>query len=644
MDDAAGKLSLDGNQIFIAGGIDFESEQTLAIRIRATDQGGLRMEQVLVIAINDRNEPPIIDSATLSVPENSPNGMSLGVVAGRDPDAGSVLNWSISDGNSSGAFTINSLTGAISIARTDTLDFESVTRFILTLIAEDNGGLAATGSMTINIIDVNEPPANIELGSSTVAGGLPGGTRVGVFETLDPDSGDRFAYAFVPGTGSTDNASFAIVGNELRTRFPLDVARKPRYSIRIRSTDAGGQWIEKSLEIRVYGRAGRPTSLTTRAGNRQARLVWTTFADGISTATTTIVTGLANNTPYRFRVAAINLAGTGEFITTTTQTIPRAIPDPPFELSGTAGNGRVNLVWKPPASSGGTAIRFYTIELSLDGGTTWRVVANNSPRTSSAVVSGLLNGLAYRFRVSAVNLLGASWPSEPSQPLTPKGAPASPVGLAGTPGDRQVLLSWQPPASNGGEAIDDYVIQLSRNNGVSWTTLDDGNSSIPSMLIVGLINGENYLFRVAARNILGVGVYSLNSPAIRPRTTPDAPTIIGGTIGSGQVVLYWNAPTTNGGSPIVDYAIQYSIDQGQSWMSFPRTASSATLAVVTGLTNGVGYVFRVAAINVAGPGPYSTVSAAFIPRGLSRSASAGSDDNGLPLFNNPSKRWPLGPV
>ena len=43
------------------------------------------------------------------------------------------------------------------------------------------------------------------------------------------------------------------------------------------------------------------------------RKTWITITDGVSTATTATVTGLTPRVTYRFRVAAVNVVGTGSF-------------------------------------------------------------------------------------------------------------------------------------------------------------------------------------------------------------------------------------------------------------------------------------------------------------------------------------------
>ncbi|MFM6604172.1 MAG: calcium-binding protein, partial [Dolichospermum sp.] len=97
----------------------------------------------------------------------------------------------------------------------------------------------------------NKAPTNLTLSTSTIAENQAIGTGVGNFTTTDPDTGDTFTYSLVTGTGSTDNASFTIVGNQLRTSSVFDFETKNSYSILVRTTDQGGLTFDKQFTIGV---------------------------------------------------------------------------------------------------------------------------------------------------------------------------------------------------------------------------------------------------------------------------------------------------------------------------------------------------------------------------------------------------------
>jgi hypothetical protein len=65
--------------------------------------------------------------------------------------------------------------------------------------------------------------------------------------------------------------------------------------------------------------------------------------------------------------------------------------------------------------------------------------------------------------------------------------------------------------------------------------------------------------------------------------------------------------------PLTDYSVQFSTDGGSTWTTATDAVSTATSATITGLTNGVAHVFRVAGINGIGTGAYSTASAEVTP-------------------------------
>jgi titin len=267
------------------------------------------------------------------------------------------------------------------------------------------------------------------------------------------------------------------------------------------------------------------------------------------------------------------------------------------------GSGEVKLTWSAP-DNGGSAITDYLIQSSTDG-VTWTTVDDGVSTVPAFNAQGLTNGTAYWFRVAATNAFGTG-SSSAIATATPAWKPAAPAGLttavAPTSGvsSGQVKLTWTTTAGNGA-AITDYLIQRS-TDGVTWTTLADGVSPTPAFTAGGLTNGKAYRFRVAAVNAVGSGSWSASVTAV-PRWKPAAPGGLRAVAGARRVTLTWNAPASNGAA-ITDYVIQRSPD-GKRWTTVRDGVSTARSSIVTGLTNGVAYRFRVAAKNAVGVGPWS---------------------------------------
>jgi len=246
-----GSFQIVGSQLQTAAIFSYETQNSYSIRIRTTDLGGLWYEEVFTITLNDVNEPPVVNNQAFSVDENSPNDTVVGTVAATDPDIGDSITYTIISGDPSGAFTINSNTGEITVADDSQLDYKTTPSFALEVEVEDTGFLTDTATITIDINDVNEAPMDIALDSSDVDENQPAGTTVGNLSTSDPDIGDTHTYTLIAGPGAIDNGSFQIVGSQLQTAAIFSYETQNSYSTRIRTTDLGGLWYEEVFTITV---------------------------------------------------------------------------------------------------------------------------------------------------------------------------------------------------------------------------------------------------------------------------------------------------------------------------------------------------------------------------------------------------------
>ncbi|WP_155593415.1 InlB B-repeat-containing protein [Lysinibacillus cavernae] len=97
----------------------------------------------------------------------------------------------------------------------------------------------------------NSPPTDIKLDPATVEENQPTGTTVGTLSATDPDAGETLTYSLVAGQGDTNNSSFSIYGDQLKTESMFDYETNSSYSVRIRVTDKGGLFYEKEFTISV---------------------------------------------------------------------------------------------------------------------------------------------------------------------------------------------------------------------------------------------------------------------------------------------------------------------------------------------------------------------------------------------------------
>lgn len=71
-----------------------------------------------------------------------------------------------------------------------------------------------------------------------------------------------------------------------------------------------------------------------------------------------------------------------------------------------------------------------------------------------------------------------------------------PTNISEVDGDRFVQLAWDAPVAN----VTDYIIEYKLISSASWSTYNDGVNSQTNAKVQGLLNDNDYQFRITARN------------------------------------------------------------------------------------------------------------------------------------------------
>ncbi|MEZ5996460.1 MAG: cadherin domain-containing protein [Hyphomonadaceae bacterium] len=246
VNDAGGRFSMTGDGWLKVGSatsttpLNFEAGANPTIRIRATDAGGLWVEENFVINIQDVNESPFLAAMSFNVSEAAPGaGQTLiGTVgdyysdldtasANKNPRYSFVLaNGTTSQVDASGKFSIDATTGQIKLQ--NAVNYEDPTlsnhRYAATARVRDQGGagLYYDRAFYINVTNVNEAPVVTGEGQATDPDGTTAFTWriVSVTSGMDPAG----SYTINPTTGIVSGGYY---GSYQNTEWVRVVARDP---------------------------------------------------------------------------------------------------------------------------------------------------------------------------------------------------------------------------------------------------------------------------------------------------------------------------------------------------------------------------------------------------------------------------------
>ena len=243
-------LSFDASTRTFSGTPDNDNIGTVPVTLTVTDpSGAVATDNFEIVISNVNDDPTSLSLSSNAMDENLAVGTVISSLSSTDVDAGddvftyALVSGAGDDDNSQFTIVDNELKLASSA------DFETKTSYAVRIRTTDGFEGSRTESFTISVNDVNEIATDMALSTDNLAENVAQDTQIAALSTSDPDAGDSHTYTLVAGDGDTDNASFAIVDNNLVTVDSFDFETKSSYSVRIRTTDANGLSYEEQFSL-----------------------------------------------------------------------------------------------------------------------------------------------------------------------------------------------------------------------------------------------------------------------------------------------------------------------------------------------------------------------------------------------------------
>ena len=291
-----------------------------------------------------------------------------------------------------------------------------------------------------------------------------------------------------------------------------------------------------------YVTKGENVKVTNNPSNAATVRVVDSSGKILSSSTVTLGTATLNVGKYTFPLSAnINIYDSNNTLIASSPasiyggdvfsvTSLATVSQPPTKLNATAiSSSQISLSWTAPSDNGGSAITGYNVYRGTTPGGESSTPIVTGVTSTTYTDAGLTNGQTYYYKVTAVNSVGESAPSNEA------GAKPAPP---------QISLSWTAPSNNGGSAITGYKIYRgATSNGEGATPIVTVSSSTLSYNDTGLVSGQTYYYKITAVNAVGESPPSNEASAIA--TSPSSQISMAWAV-SPQINVSWKAPSDNG--------------------------------------------------------------------------------------------------
>ncbi|WAR18645.1 FAT4-like protein [Mya arenaria] len=264
------KVSSDGNLFTSPEAVlDYEDSTRLALTVTVSDSGNLTLSKAFDVIVLDVNDIPTKLSLTNNeIKEGASSGTDIGDFIVEDEDESQ--NFSLHLLRFNNIFKIENITLKVNAdgmnctkAMNCALDFETKSSYDLQVNVTDNGqpSIYKIFNVTVNVVDVNDPPRNIFLNSTIINENTPIESFVAQIYSYDDDAGQQHTFSVV---GSDE---FVAVGAHLITNALFNYEAQWIYIVNLTATDDGDPKLTTwtTFEIKVKNVNEPPFDLSVRA-------------------------------------------------------------------------------------------------------------------------------------------------------------------------------------------------------------------------------------------------------------------------------------------------------------------------------------------------------------------------------------------
>lgn len=192
-------------------------------------------------------------------------------------------------------------------------------------------------------------------------------------------------------------------------------------------------------------------------------------------------------------------------------------PSPPLNVKvNDITKKSCTVTWEPPESDGGSPVTGYLVERRNGRSAKWLKVGKDTVTECQMKLTDLMEKSEYSVRVSAVNAVGTSKPSQDSGVFVAKDA----FGVPGKPGAPEVqqhnadsaTITWKAPDSDGGTPITNYIVEMKVAGEAKWNVVNKGDVTLETTYTVKVSSSDKEVeFRVTAENKAGQGPASAST-------------------------------------------------------------------------------------------------------------------------------------